>query len=97
MYRRHEAWQNVIAWFLRRSGIGIMGSAYGTPPTCKGIFSMAAAQATGWHAMGESAADDFRKEDKFKEIKNWTSQDWRQDRGGAWVAWVTKEESSTRC
>ena len=62
LYRRHEAWQNVIAWFLRRSGIGIMGSAYGTPPTCKGIFSMAAAQATGWHAMGESAADDFRKE-----------------------------------
>ena len=31
----------MIAWFLRRSGIGIMGSAYGTPPTCKGIFSMA--------------------------------------------------------
>ena len=26
----------------------------------------------------------------LKEIKNWTSQDWRQDRGGAWV---TKEES----
>ena len=62
MHRRHEAWQNVIAWFLRRSGIGIMGSAYGTPPTCKGIFSMAAAQATGWHAMSDSAADDFRKE-----------------------------------
>ena len=39
-----------------------MGSAYGTPPTCKGIFSMAAAQATGLHAMGEAAADDFRKE-----------------------------------
>ena len=39
-----------------------MGSAYGTPPTCKGIFSMAAAQATGWHAMSDSAADDFRKE-----------------------------------
>ena len=52
----------MIAWFLRRSGIGIMGSAYGTPPTCKGIFSMAAAQATGWHAMSDSAADDFRKE-----------------------------------
>ena len=47
LHRRHEAWQNVIAWFLKRSGIGIMGSAYGTPPTCKGIFSMAAAQATG--------------------------------------------------
>ena len=62
MHRRHEAWQNVIAWFLRRSGIGIMGSAYGTPPTCKGIFSMAAAQATGWQAMTDSAADDFRKE-----------------------------------
>ena len=45
LHRRHEAWQNVIAWFLKRSGIGIMGSAYGTPPTCKGIFSMAAAQA----------------------------------------------------
>ena len=28
LYRRHEAWQNVIAWFLRRSGIGIMGSAH---------------------------------------------------------------------
>ena len=39
-----------------------MGSAYGTSPTCKGIFSMAAAQATGWHAMGDSAADDIRKE-----------------------------------
>ena len=39
-----------------------MGSAYGTPPTCKGIFSMAAAQATGWHAMSDSAADNFRKE-----------------------------------
>ena len=52
----------MIAWFLRRSGIGIMGSAYGTPPTCKGIFSMAAALATGWHAMSDSAADDFRKE-----------------------------------
>ena len=39
-----------------------MGSAYGTPPTCKGIFSMAAAQATGWHAMSDSAAEDFRKE-----------------------------------
>ena len=39
-----------------------MGSAYGTPPTCKGIFSMAAAQATGWHAMSDSAAEDLRKE-----------------------------------
>ena len=26
-----------------------------------------------------------KKADKFKEIENWTSQDWRQDRGGAWV------------
>ena len=32
------------------------------PPTYKGIFSMAAAQATGWHAMSKSAADAFRKE-----------------------------------
>ena len=39
-----------------------MGSAYGTPPTCKGIFSMAAAQATGWHTMRDSTAEDFRKE-----------------------------------
>ena len=62
LHRRHEAWQNVIAWFLRRSGIGIMGRAYGTPPTCKGIFSMAAAQTTEWHAMSDSAADNFRKE-----------------------------------
>ena len=62
LHRRHEAWQNEVAWFLRRSGIGIMGSAYGTPPTCKGIFSMAAAQATGWNAMSDSAANASRKE-----------------------------------
>ena len=62
LYRRHEAWQNVIAWLLRQVGIGITGSALGTPPTCKGIFSMAAAQATGWHAMSESAAETFRRE-----------------------------------
>ena len=63
LYRRHEAWQNVIAWLLRQVGIGITGSAFGTPPTCKGIFSMAAAQATGWHAMSDSAAETFRRED----------------------------------
>ena len=62
LHRRHESWQNPIAWFLKRSGIGIVGSAYGTPPTCKGTFSMAAAHATGWHAMSDSAAEDFRKE-----------------------------------
>ena len=62
LYRRHEAWQNVIAWLLRQVGIGITGSALGTPPTCKGIFSMATAQATGWHAMSESAAETFRRE-----------------------------------
>ena len=62
LYRRHEAWQNVIAWLLREVGIGITGSAFGTPPTCKGIFSMAAAQATGWHAMSASEAETFRRE-----------------------------------
>ena len=30
LYRRHEAWQNVIAWLLRQVGIGITGSAFGT-------------------------------------------------------------------
>ena len=62
LYRRHEAWQNVIAWLLRQVGIGITGSAFDTPPTCKGTFSMAAAQVTGWHAMSESAAETFRRE-----------------------------------
>ena len=55
LHPRHEAWQ-------KRSGIGIMGSAYGTPPTCKDIFSMAAAQSTSLHTMSDSAAEDFRKE-----------------------------------
>ena len=62
LYRRHEAWQNVIAWFLTLVGIGITGSPFGTPPTCKGVFSMAAAQATGWHTMSASEAETFRRE-----------------------------------
>ena len=62
LYRRHEAWQNVIAWFLTQVGIGITGSPLGTPPTCKGTFRMAAAQATGWHTMSASEAETFRRE-----------------------------------
>ena len=62
LYRRHEAWQNVIAWFLTLVGIGITGSPFGTPPTCKGTFRMAAAQATGWHTMSASEAETFRRE-----------------------------------
>ena len=52
----------MIAWFLTLVGIGITGSPFGTPPTCKGVFSMAAAQATGWHTMSASEAETFRRE-----------------------------------